>query len=1121
MGGMASKLLEQKQRERQKEMKPTVGGGMASALLEGRPVDRAAPANTALMEAAMERQREIEKSRGSGAALGGSVSAQLSGDDTFRAGQRFVQRRDVKTALDAANDRYEAARRLVSDGARFGYSSKEQREQVRDELFAAKAAREQAEDAFVQVGGTPTARQRLAPFLEGTVKGAGAAWTNTLGMVQQQTGGTLRENYLMREQQMLELERARTQYYLEQAEDPLEKAAWGMELEKIDQALKLRAEGLAQTKTAGQDLFDTASRLSGEAAKANETATRGMSAAGKLLTEAAQSTILSAADMAAGALTGTGMAPFVARAFGGGTLEAREMGEDTAAQWRYGAVGALKEYIFEKLFGINNPFMKGGGSLDDAALAAANRLVDSLTVKLGASETGETVMRGIAQYGLGALGEGAEEFLGALTDHWMPMLYGEDPEEWSETGANMLYNTLVGIASGAMGGTLNAGIKAVTGQPVVDMQAGYRQNRPVFDGVQAKEDAGQQKTAPIVGAGDVSLVQRLQQSVPELQGMKPVAEVTGQELPQGEKIVDRLVEFVNRIGNKVNRPGFGDVLFSRGRIKSSMLGHGIGNAKIELFAAVPSVIQNGKQIDFQEKWKGRDYDTYTFAAPVSYRGKPTYLGVIVTKDAQDGRYYVHEAIDENGNIIFTSKENAEATSGHSLLPYLKTDSSYGADASATGSIPQTTQKSKRVVSDEERGVFGPQGQLAVDAAVENSMLNGKNKVEAYAAFAQAYQQGLTGEEMTAVDGLTRDGVETAYRAGREDAEASLAREKRAARFASVAGDEAGLVLDDYVDETMESGEYDVLNETAKRLGVRVRFVDELKHGANADIHGSEILIQKDNPNPVRFLLGHEFAHRLQALAPEAYRQFRDLAMGQLGSEMTLERRESYAEQGVDVDYEGAMDELTADYAGLLMEHGKVLEDFIAEAQRRDNRTLLEKVRDLFRELAAKLTGKQREQAMTAEQALSKALMEAEKQAKKNAKKNAGKNKTAATEGDGVRYSFAGYDAETGRGIYQSNFPKGTPKSAKAKQILHLIQDVWSKKPIDLVIKNADGSTRTIEAQFDPTYSEDENVRTDASKLMGGNRHGTSSDQRVTLDLADDYYQIAEEAEYNYSKSETG
>ena len=38
---------------------------------------------------------------------------------------------------------------------------------------------------------------------------------------------------------------------------------------------------------------------------------------------------------------------------------------------------------------------------------------------------------------------------------------------------------------------------------------------------------------------------------------------------------------------------------------------------------------------------------------------------------------------------------------------------------------------------------------------------------------------------------------------------------------------------------------------------------------------------------------------------------------------------------------------------------------------------------------------------------------------------------------------------------------------------------------------------------------------------GGNRHGTSAEQRVTLDLADDYYQILEDSKYNYSKDETG
>ena len=119
----------------------------------------------------------------------------------------------------------------------------------------------------------------------------------------------------------------------------------------------------------------------------------------------------------------------------------------------------------------------------------------------------------------------------------------------------------------------------------------------------------------------------------------------------------------------------------------------------------------------------------------------------------------------------------------------------------------------------------------------------------------------------------------------------------------------------------------------------------------------------------------------------------------------------------------------------------------------------------------------------------------------------------------VKYSFRGY-AEDGKGIYESNFQKGTPKKAKSEKILSYIQNVWSKKPIRLKIEDSAG-TRYIEARFDPTYDESGNIPTDASKIMGGNRHGTSAEQRVTLDLADDYYKIASESSYNYSKDETG
>jgi Mg2+/Co2+ transporter CorC len=121
-------------------------------------------------------------------------------------------------------------------------------------------------------------------------------------------------------------------------------------------------------------------------------------------------------------------------------------------------------------------------------------------------------------------------------------------------------------------------------------------------------------------------------------------------------------------------------------------------------------------------------------------------------------------------------------------------------------------------------------------------------------------------------------------------------------------------------------------------------------------------------------------------------------------------------------------------------------------------------------------------------------------------------------GAAEQFSYEGRDPETGRGIYRSNFPKGTPKLAKSEKILQYIQDVWSQKPIRLVL-HENGADRVIYAQFDPAY--DPKVASDATKLMIGNRHGSYSDQRVTLDLADDYYQIASESVYNYSKGEEG
>ncbi len=195
---------------------------------------------------------------------------------------------------------------------------------------------------------------------------------------------------------------------------------------------------------------------------------------------------------------------------------------------------------------------------------------------------------------------------------------------------------------------------------------------------------------------------------------------------------------------------------------------------------------------------------------------------------------------------------------------------------------------------------------------------------------------------------------------------------------------------------------------------------------------------------------------------------------------------------------------------------------VVEQLAKENRSLAEKIRDWLREWVENL--KIALEGLQADRTESKAMMQYARELQEiwdNALMDAARNNRGTVETESRQQARVGTDAESGKPIYQSNFPKGTPKAAKAQRILSLIQNVWSKKPISLVVQDADGSTRTIEARFDPTYIEEEGVQTDAKKLMGGNRHGTSGEQRVTLDLADDYYEIAVESTYNYSKSETG
>lgn len=333
----------------------------------------------------------------------------------------------------------------------------------------------------------------------------------------------------------------------------------------------------------------------------------------------------------------------------------------------------------------------------------------------------------------------------------------------------------------------------------------------------------------------------------------------------------------------------------------------------------------------------------------------------------------------------------------------------------TPAAPQTQQTAtQRPVAQQAHDIrrvrdassaLGENGAKALAASYDGNIRSD----EYYAGFASYYEAGINGADMAAVDSdysgsLTQAQRFAAYSAGQNDAALSLQREQQAAKYAPVAGTDSGLVYDDFVKQSVESGRplqdkqgHAILdangesrvyltaetaakvNRVAKALGVRVQFVDSVRGGtANAQISGSTVLVERNNENPVLAIVGHEMIHRMQELAPTEYRAFRDIVAQE--EQSSIQRRiDAYADQGVDLTYEQAMDEVAADYAGRLIDDGKVLDDFIQ--RHRDDRTLLQKVRDAIRSLIDKLTGAEKKKAQTAEGKLTAALEAAARQAK--------------------------------------------------------------------------------------------------------------------------------------------
>ena len=396
-------------------------------------------------------------------------------------------------------------------------------------------------------------------------------------------------------------------------------------------------------KAVADKAYQKADRLSQSSAADVAQAKEGLGPVGQFAVDLGVQGVQMAGDVAASAvIPGAGLALMTARSAGSSAQRARQSGANYNQQLAYGLGSGALSLATEKISNVASPFKKafGGGVLDNAISGALAKMNNSAAGRVA----------------LSMISEGGEEF---IEDIFQPVLQWAtyDPSARFDL-SEALYDAAVGAAMGGIGAGVDVIRQRGNGQS--DAQPTQEARPDVREGIDTPTPAnaaeGTQNAAPGVETAankgeTVQIVERLRESIPGLNGTEPVSTVSSKAIPfvEGRTMAEKARKMFEAIKGVVSRPGFGDIDIN-GRSVKDDLSHGVGGAKAAVIPAIPEVLRRGQQIDFQQNWKGRPYDGYVFAAPVTMDGETAYVAAVVKRTSKN-RFYLHEVIDANGNVI--------------------------------------------------------------------------------------------------------------------------------------------------------------------------------------------------------------------------------------------------------------------------------------------------------------------------------------------------------------------------------------------------------------------------------------------------------------------------------------
>lgn len=693
-----------------------------------------------------------------------------------------------------------------------------------------------------------------------------------------------------------------------------------------------------------------ASELIDKGNKNIEKSKEGLGKGGRFAVDTYSAMLGMATDAAAGPFS---MGSMASRSFGAAYDTAKKEGANDTQAALYGASQAAVETGTEKMFALAKPLKKlyGAGVGDDVA----EKLLEKMTKK-ASTKTGKELAYHGGKTAMAALSEGLEEMVSeGLEPALANQIYANATGTPHSTSAkDVLY---AGAVGGAMGGILGGG-----GQAVEYNQGRKIQNVYGNDGL--KTMAKKLRDVADEASGRAAVGELINRTIDEGQ---PVTSVQSRRLYQAaaqqeeadfkwQSVMNTAASneiIKNNYLSPVDRDQEGNVLV--GETTRRRYGESVQN-----------IVQQVKESGMDKGMEMPDSQVEQIASAVS---------AIKTGVAGTNEVNMFLVANPKARTVY------ETITGEKL-PAGNTDTKETLYARIAANRVESAKLETEAFTDRVKGgmaqdvakTYEPYGQAAFEQMMDQAdianAVQTQNDITAFDDYYRAGRNGIAYETVAQMNHPAHQAVKAevrkaAWEAGASDAvlaadtakgvQMEIGKKISQSRSKGKSGAHRGKVISELSQEAkrnLPASRQRMFRQLARVFNVNIHIVDEA--GFNGKYEDGEVYLSVQADRDLPYIFSHEITHHMQDFAPVEYNELKELirqAWAEKGGidEAVNDKIAQYAERGVQLTYEDALDEIIADSTYEMIRDENFVQQLCSE-----NRTLSQKILDAIKNVLSKL-----------------------------------------------------------------------------------------------------------------------------------------------------------------------